>query len=210
MKTLKPSLPSLTRPGVIGTALTLIALASTFDCVYAGSDLPTPSEWIEEVLHSEYLINIDTPPAERPNRFRMIRTNEYTAYLQQNPSTDAHALHNIEKRMENTARHRPPREEITIPVVIHVVYSGSSDSISEDQIRSQIDALNRDFTSQDRTISHPSFEYERFFTRVGVANIRFCMAADNNGPAINYTKADNRRVVNLVTVVRHHLLYSKL
>ena len=38
-----------------------------------------------------------------------------------------------------------PNPIITIPVVVHVVYNGASQNISDSQIQSQINVLNEDF-----------------------------------------------------------------
>ena len=40
-----------------------------------------------------------------------------------------------------------------IPVVVHVVYNGAAQNISDDQIRSQIDVLNRDFRKTNPDVS---------------------------------------------------------
>ena len=42
---------------------------------------------------------------------------------------------------------------ITIPVVVHVLYNSSSQNISDDQVRSQIDVLNKDYRRQNTDTS---------------------------------------------------------
>ncbi|MEI6312953.1 MAG: M43 family zinc metalloprotease [Bacteroidota bacterium] len=64
-------------------------------------------------------------------------------------------------------------EVIRIPVVVHVVYQNTVQNISDAQIMSQIDALNRDFNHQNPDslpITHP------FYPIVGSAGIEFCLA----------------------------------
>ena len=39
--------------------------------------------------------------------------------------------------------------EVTIPVVVHIVYRTTNENISDAQVRSQIDALNRDFNKEN-------------------------------------------------------------
>lgn len=65
--------------------------------------------------------------------------------------------------------------KVVIPVVVHVLYNSSdpSQNISDAQIRSQIDVLNRDFNAQNADslpTNHP------FYNLRGNANIEFCLA----------------------------------
>lgn len=72
-----------------------------------------------------------------------------------------------------------PTSTITIPVVVHVVYSNSSQNISDAQIQSQIQVLNEDYRRQnaDRT-NTPS----AFAGVAGNANFEFKLArVDPNG-----------------------------
>ena len=63
--------------------------------------------------------------------------------------------------------------EIVIPVVIHVVWRTAAENISDDQIRSQIDALNADFSRQNPDFTQvPSV----FAGRAAAAGIRFVLA----------------------------------
>jgi len=66
---------------------------------------------------------------------------------------------------------------ITIPVVVHVVYSNSNENISAAQIQSQIDVLNEDFrrTNSDR---------DNVWSQADDSGIEFCLASiDPNGNA---------------------------
>ncbi len=76
---------------------------------------------------------------------------------------------------------------VTIPVVVHVVYSISSQNISYDQIRTQIDVLNRDYRRLNRDTANtpPAFK--------PVASdpmIQFCLAQrDPSGnPSLGVTR----------------------
>ncbi|MEL7338841.1 MAG: M43 family zinc metalloprotease [Bacteroidota bacterium] len=66
--------------------------------------------------------------------------------------------------------------EITIPVVIHVVFSQDVQNITDEQIRSQIVVLNQDFgrTNPDRTQT-PSY----FGSRAAASKIRFQLASQD-------------------------------
>ena len=48
---------------------------------------------------------------------------------------------------------------ITIPVVVHVVYKNNSENISDAQIQSQIDVLNKDFRRLNQDASNTPFDF---------------------------------------------------
>jgi hypothetical protein len=64
------------------------------------------------------------------------------------------------------------RELSTLPVVVHVVYRTDEENISDAQVASQIDALNRDFraANEDRSQVPPAWT-----SLVGDANIEFAL-----------------------------------
>lgn len=70
---------------------------------------------------------------------------------------------------------------ITIPVVVHIIYGNPLQNISDAQVKSQIDALNRDYRRQNAdSINTPS----RFKPFAADINIEFALAtADPNGRA---------------------------
>jgi hypothetical protein len=72
---------------------------------------------------------------------------------------------------------------VTIPVVVHVVWNTAQQNISDAQITSQIDRLNKDFRKQNTDMlasGHP------FYARTGDAQIEFCLAQiDPNGNPTN-------------------------
>jgi hypothetical protein len=69
---------------------------------------------------------------------------------------------------------------ITIPVVVHVLYNANA-NVTDEQIKSQIEALNRNFNKENEDFSKvPAV----FASVAGVANIRFVLAkVDPNGRA---------------------------
>lgn len=81
----------------------------------------------------------------------------------------------------NANRLSTTQEIITIPVVVHVVYNTIEQNISDAQILSQINVLNKDFRNlnADRLLSsHP------YYNLIGDANMEFCLAKiDPNGNA---------------------------
>src|SRR5436309_1133050 len=46
-----------------------------------------------------------------------------------------------------------PTAPTTIPVVVHVIHRGGTENISEQQVKSQIDVLNRDFRKKNPDVS---------------------------------------------------------
>src|SRR5512138_1115895 len=70
---------------------------------------------------------------------------------------------------------------ITIPVVIHVLYKTASQNLSDEQIKSQIDALNKDFRKKN---SDTAKTPDRFKVFAADAQIEFQLAtADPKGRA---------------------------
>ncbi len=91
------------------------------------------------------------------------------------------------------------REVVTIPVVVHVVWKNKADSISEAQVHSQIEALNRDFRLLN---GNEEIIPEVYRSRKVDMEIEFCLAniAPDGTPTngITYTKTD----VDLVGATR--------
>ena len=81
---------------------------------------------------------------------------------------------------------------ITIPVVVHVVYNNQIENISDNQIFSQIDVLNKDFT---RTNSDANNTPLSFLPIVSDMQINFCLAQQN--PDGNPTNGIVRKQTNL-------------
>jgi hypothetical protein len=72
---------------------------------------------------------------------------------------------------------------IRIPVVVHIIYNNASQNISDAQVKSQIDALNRDFRLQNSDAANiPSY----FKSLAADVEIEFVLAtADERGRATN-------------------------
>jgi hypothetical protein len=68
------------------------------------------------------------------------------------------------------------RAEITIPVVVHIVWQKPEENISDERVFSQIETLNRDFNGENADLSTVPEEFEEFVSKKG---IRFCLAATN-------------------------------
>ena len=72
---------------------------------------------------------------------------------------------------------------ITIPVVVHVLYNQSHENITEDQIRSQLDAINADFSRSNTDFSNVPAVFAKVSATV---NIQFELAvSDPQGRSTN-------------------------
>lgn len=119
-------------------------------------------------------------PASGQDLIRCATTQVLDAYELQNPGTKADVQQTaLENRAWLKDHAGATREVITIPVVVHVIYKTASQNISDEQIQSQIDVLNEDFSlSNPDTSKIP----EAFRSLVANSQIQFCLAAyDENG-----------------------------
>lgn len=97
---------------------------------------------------------------------------------QQDP-TRLERLNELEKFTQTFKPEEGEKALITIPVVIHVVYNGSSQNISEAQIQSQIQVLNEDFRRLNS-------DADNVWSQAADSEIEFCLATvDPNGNATN-------------------------
>jgi hypothetical protein len=90
-----------------------------------------------------------------------------------------------ESQQSNTkaAQDANSTELIRIPVVVHIVYNTSSQNISDDQVRSQIEALNRDFRRRNADTTNTP---QRFRSSAADIAIDFFLAtADPYGGPTN-------------------------
>jgi len=98
------------------------------------------------------------------------------------------------------------RGNINIPVVVHVVYPTENENISEEQIHSQIDALNRDFNNANSNLDrvHPDFR-----DRIANVGFNFCLATiDPQGnPTNGITRTPTNN--NLFVVSEGNIYHSE-
>lgn len=116
---------------------------------------------------------------------------DHEAMLQQkNPNRAAERTAYEELLQHATERQSPNSVQSVkiIPVVVHVLYSNSAQNISANQILSQIEVLNQDFT---RTNADASQTPSAFASVAGNPGMQFCLAKqDPNG---NWTDGIERR-----------------
>jgi len=87
---------------------------------------------------------------------------------------------------------------ITIPVVVHVVYRTASENISDDQIHSQIDALNRDYRAANADKSKTPACWAGLVTDIG---IQFALTAKD--PAGKPTSGITRTKTKKISFTTH-------
>ena len=109
-------------------------------------------------------------------------TEAYTKNLMKNNSSYAIALDKVNSQTEKWIKNHPSHREktiITIPVVVHVVWKTNTENISDAQIFSQIDVLNKDF----RRLNHDTSDTPPVWQSIAAdSEIEFCLATtDPNG-----------------------------
>ncbi len=88
--------------------------------------------------------------------------------LKEDPSL-AQRMKEIEFNTEKTiAQGRIVNGVLEIPVVFNVLYRSSSENISQSQLQSQIDVLNKDFNAQNSDFNTPNNPYSSIRANVGI------------------------------------------
>ncbi len=97
--------------------------------------------------------------------------SSYLKMVEQYPEI-AEEASRIEKFTEKTTASlltkKSTNSTITIPVIVHVVYNTPEQNIKWSQVKSQIDALNRDFNQENDDISNVPNAYKRRIANVGI------------------------------------------
>lgn len=83
--------------------------------------------------------------------------------------------------------------KITIPIVFHIIYAKGQEAPSEEQVYSQIEALNRDFSKKAYRIQHKADTLEGFAKSAEDMEIEFCLAKE--GPS-----GKNEASIRFITV----------
>jgi hypothetical protein len=103
----------------------------------------------------------------------------HTQMLAQSPAI-AQAITDAETKIQRTLsfirRDTNANELIRIPVVVHVLYNTEVQNISEAQIRSQIESLNKDFSNQNTDNRNRPAAFKHLAADV---RIQFCLAQVN-------------------------------
>tara|TARA_B100000902_G_scaffold399758_1_gene472351 strand:+ start:3 stop:1709 length:1707 start_codon:yes stop_codon:yes gene_type:complete len=113
-------------------------------------------------------------------------TEEYLEILQRNNPNIINERIKLEKDLQRWIQNRTSHKQntiITVPVVVHVVYSNNQQNISDQQIQTQIDVLNNDF----RRTNVDAIMTPNIWTSIAAdCEIEFCLATiDPNGNITN-------------------------
>lgn len=129
---------------------------------------------------------------------RKCATVEYNKQKEQSNSAISEARQRANQLIERYLDEHPSgstRNVITIPVVVHIIYNINIQNISDAQVLSQIDVLNRDFGRLNAdTVLTPSA-----FSSIAVnTGIQFCLATrDPNGnPTTGIERRQNTAVIS--------------
>ena len=100
------------------------------------------------------------------------------------------------------------RSNMTIPVVVHIVWNKEEDNISDEQVHSQIAALNRDFQLANDNLDIIPSSFENIIGNVG---FEFCLATiDPEGnPTTGITRTETR-IENVGTTSDTIIFYTNL
>jgi hypothetical protein len=94
--------------------------------------------------------------------------SHYEYQLKKDPSL-AYKMEEIERNTANAiASGRIVNGVIEIPVVFNVLYRTTAENVSESQLRSQIDVLNKDFSATNSDINTPNNPYSSVRANVGI------------------------------------------
>jgi hypothetical protein len=120
-----------------------------------------------------------------------ITTMEYMDSLSLENPAYHDQVKDIEKKNKKFKK-KGIKEDYILPVVFHIVQSNGMPEISEEQIFSQIDALNRDYNDIIPVENHPNDKGGKFDNRKEVVSIQFCLPKSNeNQPrGIDFTFTD--------------------
>ncbi|WP_442264812.1 GEVED domain-containing protein [Tenacibaculum sp. ZS6-P6] len=121
---------------------------------------------------------------------RTCYSNENLEYRKQKTPEIQHKMDLIEyhaqMRIQRMERFQNKQEEkpITIPVVVHIIYNNELENISDDQVQSQIDVLNEDFSKTTPYLTDK-------WPQAADVGIRFQLASED--PYGNSTKGITRK-----------------
>ena len=118
-------------------------------------------------------------------------TDEYNKNLKENNSEFNLKQQQLEEHTINYINLLPLMNTnnavIDIPVVIHILYNDSMENISNEQIQSQLDSLNKDFRALNADISNVPLAFSTLVADVG---LEFCLATQD--PDGNISTGVNR------------------
>ena len=120
-------------------------------------------------------------------------TNDRLEIYQRSNTEYANKFELLEKNIQKWIDINTKSNSITIPVVVHVIYKNNSENISDAQIHSQIEALNKDFRRMNNDANNTPSD---FLPVSADMQIEFCLAKrylgnPTNGIVRRQTNHDN-------------------
>lgn len=154
--------------------------------------LPPPAGFFEKFIRKSGMLSCLTgglvlTAAALPAQERCATDERVALHLRRFPELAARRAAvgiGVEEALRHDAR---LRTVATIPVVVHVVYKGPLENISDAQIQSQMDVLNADFRLQNANAADVPAAFQPFAADV---EFEFCLA--NRDPAGNPTTGITR------------------
>ncbi len=108
-------------------------------------------------------------------------------WLQQHPAEAAKIQAAMQPVFQANMQSAKRQATVTIPIVVHVVYNTQAQNISDEQVRSQIDALNEDF----RRMNADTFRTQEVFKQIAAdaqIEIRLALRDPNGNPTTGITR----------------------
>ena len=103
-------------------------------------------------------------------------TEDFQNQITTNPQI-INEINRIEEHIEEYSKRSFKTEEtFTVPIVVHVIYEKAIENISESQIQSQIEILNKDFRRLNTDYSNTPNEFKNYIADI---NIEFCLTEIN-------------------------------
>ena len=127
---------------------------------------------------------------DRP--YRHIKTNEYLERIKKKDKAEKKAQHDLKKWLKKSEKESKRLKGVVIPVVFHVLYTSEENKITEDQVMSQVQALNDHFgdelrvSERDSTRKEKDKQYKKggFNKLADQAGIQFCLGAQKKGNSL--------------------------
>ncbi len=128
--------------------------------------------------------------------YRIFKTQEVNYNIRKNNREIINEQNKIESNVRDFERRRFSKEDFRskdyVGIIFHIVYYPGSTHPNEEQVLSQIEALNRDFGNNRIQINHPADTLEGFVKNADVINLLFCLPKNlpRNEPPIRFIASD--------------------
>jgi len=134
---------------------------------------------MKQILLSLTVILLSTPLfSQEEIVYRKLATQEVEARMKlENPAMIEEK--SMLERFVHDQKNKIEFKKITIPVVFHVLYNPGSFYIAPEQVLSQINALNSDFSMNSALVQNPEGVVEEFAQKAQDTEISFCFAGRN-------------------------------